>query len=168
PTTDSAAASSSTHTQTTSAPRTACARSLSITTPAAATSVNGRTVRFHPRTAKPARARLIAIGRPMAPNPRKATGLVISNSLQQSWFGAGRARHIGILPRRLESESPGQAACGRTGVARGWQRAESIFPWLVTVRRATHRHPELAYQEARTAQLIRTELARLGISYRCD
>lgn len=50
----------------------------------------------------------------------------------------------------------------------GWERAESIFPWMVTVRRAIHRHPELAYQEARTAQLIMTELDRLGISYRYD
>lgn len=49
-----------------------------------------------------------------------------------------------------------------------WKRAESIFPWMVEIRRSIHRYPELAYQEARTAQLIRTELEHLGIAYRYD
>lgn len=50
----------------------------------------------------------------------------------------------------------------------GWERADPIFPWLVDIRRTIHRYPELAYREARTAQLIITELERLGIPYRYD
>ncbi len=48
----------------------------------------------------------------------------------------------------------------------GWERAEPIFPRLVDIRRTIHRYPELAYREARTAQVIITELERLGIPYR--
>lgn len=50
----------------------------------------------------------------------------------------------------------------------GWERAAAIFPWMVDIRRTIHRHPELAYQEARTAQVIMAELERLGIPYRYD
>ncbi len=50
----------------------------------------------------------------------------------------------------------------------GWERAEPIFPWMVDIRRRIHRHPELAFEEARTAQLIIAELRRLGLRYRYD
>jgi hippurate hydrolase len=49
-----------------------------------------------------------------------------------------------------------------------WERAEAIFPWMVDIRRTIHRYPELAFQEARTAQVIIAELERLGIPYRYD
>jgi len=49
-----------------------------------------------------------------------------------------------------------------------WQRAAPIFPWMVDIRRRIHRHPELAFEEARTARLIMDELERLGIPYRYD
>ncbi len=39
---------------------------------------------------------------------------------------------------------------------------------MVAVRRAVHRHPELAFQEAHTAQLIIEELELLGIPYRYE
>lgn len=48
------------------------------------------------------------------------------------------------------------------------ERVEAIFPWMVDIRRTIHRYPELAYKEARTAQVIMTELDRLGIPYRYD
>ena len=49
-----------------------------------------------------------------------------------------------------------------------WDRADPIFPWMVDIRRTLHRCPELAFQEAQTAQLIIAELDRLGIGYRYD
>ena len=48
----------------------------------------------------------------------------------------------------------------------GVARAERIFPWLVDVRRTLHRHPELAFEEVRTAEVLCAELDRLGIGYR--
>lgn len=50
----------------------------------------------------------------------------------------------------------------------GWERAEQIFPWMSEIRRSIHRYPELAFEEARTAQLVIAELERLGIPYRYD
>lgn len=44
-------------------------------------------------------------------------------------------------------------------------KAESVYPRMVEIRRALHRHPELAFEEERTAQIIIEELERLGISY---
>jgi len=45
-------------------------------------------------------------------------------------------------------------------------QAEEIYGHLVEMRRWFHRHPELAFQEAETAQYIIAELDRLGIPYR--
>jgi hippurate hydrolase len=44
-------------------------------------------------------------------------------------------------------------------------KAEAIFPRMVRVRRAFHRHPELAFEEEHTAELIIKELEHLGIPY---
>ena len=44
-------------------------------------------------------------------------------------------------------------------------KAESVYPRMVEIRRALHRHPELAFEEERTAQIIIEELERLGIRY---
>ena len=43
---------------------------------------------------------------------------------------------------------------------------QDFFNWLVSIRRKIHAHPELAYQEEKTAALVAEELGRLGISLR--
>ncbi|MBU8545910.1 MULTISPECIES: M20 metallopeptidase family protein [Roseomonadaceae] len=46
------------------------------------------------------------------------------------------------------------------------EHAESIAPDLVAIRRDIHAHPELAFEETRTAGIVAAELARLGIAHR--
>jgi hippurate hydrolase len=43
---------------------------------------------------------------------------------------------------------------------------EGICQRAVEIRRDLHRHPELGYEEFRTAKVVREELGRLGISWR--
>jgi hippurate hydrolase len=43
--------------------------------------------------------------------------------------------------------------------------ADVIHPRMVEIRRALHRHPELAFEEQHTAELIMEELDRLGIAH---
>jgi amidohydrolase len=45
-------------------------------------------------------------------------------------------------------------------------RAQELSDTLVAIRRAVHQHPELSFQEHRTAQLIAGRLAELGIAVR--
>src|SRR5262245_52071358 len=42
---------------------------------------------------------------------------------------------------------------------------QRIEPVLVGVRRDIHAHPELAFEEVRTAGIVRRELSRLGITH---
>ena len=42
---------------------------------------------------------------------------------------------------------------------------DAVYARMVELRRALHRQPELAFEEALTAQRIGDELARLGIEY---
>lgn len=44
-------------------------------------------------------------------------------------------------------------------------KSEPIYPRMVKLRRRFHRHPELAFEEEQTAQVIINELQRLGITY---
>jgi amidohydrolase len=41
--------------------------------------------------------------------------------------------------------------------------AEALFPYLQSMRRDFHRHPELGFQEKRTAEIVASELSKLGI-----
>lgn len=45
------------------------------------------------------------------------------------------------------------------------QRADSVYPRMVELRRTLHRHPELAFEEEHTARVIMSELNGLGIPY---
>lgn len=46
--------------------------------------------------------------------------------------------------------------------------ALALYPHLIELRRWLHAHPELAFEEVRTAEFIIAELERLDVSYRYD
>src|SRR6185437_3358148 len=45
------------------------------------------------------------------------------------------------------------------------ERARSIQPWIVSVRRELHRHPELMFDLVHTSGVVRRELDALDIPY---
>lgn len=42
---------------------------------------------------------------------------------------------------------------------------DSFFDWMCTIRRHLHAHPEISYQEVKTAEYIQEKLQELGIPY---
>jgi len=44
-----------------------------------------------------------------------------------------------------------------------YSKARALFPYLQSIRRDLHRHPELAFQEVRTAGMVVRELNKLGL-----
>lgn len=46
------------------------------------------------------------------------------------------------------------------------QEAAALTDWMVALRRDIHAHPELAFEETRTAGIVSAELTRLGIPHR--
>ncbi|KAF9613382.1 hypothetical protein IFM89_007460 [Coptis chinensis] len=47
-----------------------------------------------------------------------------------------------------------------------YAKKEELVEWMVGVRRKIHENPELGYEEFETSKLIRTELDKMGISYK--
>ncbi len=45
------------------------------------------------------------------------------------------------------------------------ERASEIYPWMVELRRAIHRHPELAFEERKTAHRLMAGLEMLAIPF---
>ncbi|EOA38760.1 hypothetical protein CARUB_v10010946mg [Capsella rubella] len=45
-------------------------------------------------------------------------------------------------------------------------KREDFFNWMVGIRRRIHEHPELGYEEVETSKLVRTELGKMGVSYK--
>ncbi|KAI0494139.1 hypothetical protein KFK09_024270 [Dendrobium nobile] len=59
-------------------------------------------------------------------------------------------------------------AGGRAGSEEFLERAREseFFEWMVGIRRRIHEKPELGYEEFETSELVRSELDRMGISYK--
>ncbi|QHO33346.1 IAA-amino acid hydrolase ILR1-like [Arachis hypogaea] len=45
-------------------------------------------------------------------------------------------------------------------------KSPEVFDWMVRIRRKIHEYPELLYEEFNTSEVIRTELDKMGISYK--
>ncbi|KAI3884529.1 hypothetical protein MKW92_007730 [Papaver armeniacum] len=77
--------------------------------------------------------------------------LLLLSTLQQSWAvqTEPNSSEIKILTRTLLEKA----------------KEPEFFNWMKTIRRKIHQYPELAFQEHKTSQLIRSELDSLGIGY---
>ncbi|XP_026425929.1 IAA-amino acid hydrolase ILR1-like 3 isoform X2 [Papaver somniferum] len=69
--------------------------------------------------------------------------------LQQSWAITTASSEIKILSQTLLETA----------------REPEFFNWMKTIRRKIHQYPELAFEEHKTSELIRSELDSLGITY---
>ncbi|KAH0849991.1 hypothetical protein HID58_095894 [Brassica napus] len=45
-------------------------------------------------------------------------------------------------------------------------KRDDFFDWMVGIRRKIHENPELGYEEVETSRLVRTELEKMGVSYK--
>ena len=45
-------------------------------------------------------------------------------------------------------------------------KREDFFDWMVGIRRRIHENPELGYEEVETSKLVKTELDKMGVSYK--
>ncbi|CAN8288262.1 unnamed protein product [Cochlearia groenlandica] len=45
-------------------------------------------------------------------------------------------------------------------------KRDDFFDWMVKIRRRIHEKPELGYEEVETSKLVRTELDKIGVSYK--
>ncbi|KAG2328322.1 hypothetical protein Bca52824_011050 [Brassica carinata] len=45
-------------------------------------------------------------------------------------------------------------------------KRNDFFDWMVGIRRRIHENPELGYEEVETSRLVRTELEKMGVSYK--
>lgn len=45
-------------------------------------------------------------------------------------------------------------------------KTPELFDWMVGIRRKIHENPELGFEEFETSKLIRTELDKMGITYK--
>lgn len=45
-------------------------------------------------------------------------------------------------------------------------KRDDFFDWMVGIRRRIHENPELGYEEVETSKLVRTELEKMGVSYK--
>lgn len=80
-------------------------------------------------------------------------------------FGAGerdpRASRVQSLPSQIRPEP-----ISMTTPAQLLDRARALAPTLVATRRDLHRHPELGFQEFRTAEIVAKRLGSLGLDVR--
>ncbi|KAH0873122.1 hypothetical protein HID58_070484 [Brassica napus] len=45
-------------------------------------------------------------------------------------------------------------------------KRDDFFDWMIGIRRKIHENPELGYEEVETSRLVRTELEKMGVSYK--
>jgi len=64
------------------------------------------------------------------------------------------------MPERAMTDLPNDPTTAIRGIT------ERIEPALIEIRRDIHAHPELAFEEVRTAGVVARELARLGIEHK--
>ncbi|KAK6942560.1 Peptidase M20 [Dillenia turbinata] len=69
------------------------------------------------------------------------------------------------FPVNIETGSKSDWVSGLTKELLELAREPEMFDWLKGVRRRLHQYPELAFEEVKTSELIRSELELLGIQY---